>query len=188
METKAKSSHESFKNFATGVQNWVIAVAVVVGGAWTLYTFVTLDMQGRAERELFRQAQLKIEIDAAQESPEGADQCIAAIVRITNTGSRNTFLDYSGNPFSVTKIEFDQKGNSRFGQELKQRHLLSQSRVLRTGEAVEYPFFVTVSEPGMYLVQFRVYLPEGELEEHLKAGGSQGGIFWLGSTYVNVRF
>ena len=70
METKAKSSRESFKNFAAGVQSWVITVAVVVGGAWTLYTFVTLDMQGRAERELFRQAQLKIGIDAAQESPK----------------------------------------------------------------------------------------------------------------------
>ena len=177
--------YDSFKNFAAGIQSWVFSFAVLVGGGWTLYTFVTLDMAKRAEKELFAQAQVNVDVSARQEIRENGDPCIVASVKVTNAGGRNVFLDYSGKPFSVTRVSFDQAGNSYLGDELHQDSLWA-SRVLRAGETDQYPFLMAVRDPGIYIVQFKVPLPKEEMPEHLKAGGPAGKIYWQGSTVVNI--
>jgi len=178
--------YESFKNLASGMQSWIVSVAVLVGGGWTFYTFVALDMAKRAEKELFAQAQVNIKIAAREEDLGNGRSCVVAIVEVANAGGRNVFLDYSEKPFSVRRVSFDQAGNSHFGEELFQPNLWG-SRVLRGGETDQYPFLVSVRDPGMYIVQFRVPLPQREMEEHLRAGGPPGKIYWQGSSVVNVR-
>jgi hypothetical protein len=188
------NSHESFNNRAAGIQSYVVSVAVIVGGAWTLYTFVALDVKTRAERELFAQAQIDIEIDARQEVLEAGDLCIAATVKLTNTGKRNVFLDYRQKPFSVARLTFTHDGNSRFGSPLLQPSL-SDFRVLRTGETVRYSYAVTVPEPGMYIVRFMTPIPNVEIDEHDKIANRAGAprrpadrpVYWAGSTLVNVQ-
>jgi hypothetical protein len=177
--------YESFKDLAAGIQSWIISIAVLVGGGWTLYTFVALEMTKRAEKELFGQAQVNIKIAAKQEEIESGEPCVVAIVELTNAGGRNVFLDYSEKPFVVKRVSFDQAGNS-YPREVLRQPNISASRVLRAGETVQYPFLVLVQDPGMYIVQFEVPLPRAEMEEHLKRGGPEGKIYWQGSTVLNV--
>lgn len=49
------------------------------------------------------------------------------------------------------------------------------------------PFVSTIQGPGMYLVQFRVPLPEVEMAEHSSVGGAPGRVYWQGSTVLNVK-
>lgn len=178
--------YESFKNLAAGIQSWVFSLALLVGGGWTLYTFVTLDLAKRAEKELFAQAQVNVDVAARQEFRENGDPCIVATVKVTNAGGRNVFLDYSEKPFSVARVSFDKAGNSHLGDELPQDRLLWASRVLRAGETDQYPFLRAVRDPGIYIIQFKVPVPKEEMPEHLKAGGPTGKIYWQGSTVVNI--
>ena len=185
--------HDKFRNILSGVQSLVVSMAVIVGGIWTLITFSVLGEVGKAraerseiEKRLHEQAQIVIQIQASHHLVENDKHCIAATVAITNTGERNVFLDYGDPPFSVAQVTFDAQGKSHFKTALTQPNLLSRSRVLRSGETVNYPFFVVVENTGMYVVQFRVPLPPDELPEHLGAGGPKGKISWVGSTYVNI--
>jgi hypothetical protein len=178
---------ERFKDLSAGVQNCVVSIAVLVGGGWALYRFIATSEMERARLELFRQAQILIKINASDVVLNDGKHCIASIVGITNNGSRNVLLDYSDTPFSITKIDFDVLGNSSLGVELKQESLLSKSRVLRSGESVEYPFFVRVQDAGVYVVRFQVPLPSKEMQEHLSAGGPPGQIYWVGTTFLNIN-
>ena len=180
-------SHERFKNLASGIQSLIVSTAVLVGGGWTLYTFRALHLEKRAQQELFAQAQVNVKVLARQESFADCSTCVAADVEITNTGRKNVFLDYAESPpFSVTQVLFDSDGTSRLGKEIRQPSYLWASRVLRSGETVAYPFSVKVADGGMYLVQFRVPLPKGEMPYHEEVGGPVGKIYWDGATIVTV--
>jgi hypothetical protein len=180
------SPHEGFKNLAAGIQSWIISIAVLVGGGWTLYTFVVLEATKRAEKELFTQAQVNIKVHARQEALESGEPCMVAIVEVTNTGGRNVFLDYSEKPLVVKRVSFDQAGHSSSREVLRQPNISAASRVLRAGESVQYPFLILIQEPGMYIVQFEVPLPKAEMDEHRKPGGPAGKIYWEGATVLNV--
>jgi hypothetical protein len=178
---------ERFKDLSATFQNCVVSIAVLVGGGWALYRFIATQEIERAKLELSRQAQILIKINASDIVLDDGKHCIASIVGITNNGTRNVLLDYSDGPFSITKVEFDVRGNSSLGAELRQKSLLSESRVLRFGESVEYPFFVGVQDAGVYVVKFQVPLPEKEMAEHLSAKGPVGQIYWVGTTFINIK-
>jgi len=179
-------TYESFRNLASSVQSWTLSIAVIIGGGWTLYTFVALDLEEKAQRELFAQAQVSVKVLARQEIFDSCSTCVAAFVELTNTGRQNVFLDYTEAPFSVNEVLFNSDGSSRLGDEIRQANYLWASRVLRSGETVAYPFSVKVPNAGMYLVQFRVPLPEAEMKYHRDVGGSAGKIYWDGATIVTV--
>ena len=182
---------ERFRKLGAAVQSWLIAFAVLVGGAWSVYTFGALGQVERTKIALFQQAQVNIDIAAQEEltCSDPAGFCIAATVTISNNGSRDVSLSYEKPPFSAQKVAFDENGNSRLLWPLRQKNLLSVERTLRTGEEVEYPFFVKVSEAGLYLLEFRVPLPENEMEIHREFAedpSSVGQIYWIGTTYLSV--
>ena len=133
---------------------------------------------------------MNVDVTATEAVLTNGDSCIVATVKLTNTGGRNVYLEYGSEPFSVTKISFAQGGQSTFDERVSQG-LLWGSRVLRVGETDQYPLVMLVRDPGMYLVEFKVPLPEREIEEHIKAGGPPPSkaqmIYWQGSTIVNIR-
>jgi hypothetical protein len=178
---------ERFKDLSAAVQNCVVSLAVLIGGGWTLYKFVATHETERASRELFQQAQLLIKVSASEMVLADGGHCIASTVAVTNSGTRNVFLDYSGEPFSVRKIDFDARGNSSLGAELRQENLVSGSRVLRVGESVEYPFIVLVRDAGVYVVRFEIPIPPQEMPGHRGGGGAEGKPYWLGTTLINIE-
>jgi hypothetical protein len=168
------ASYESFEKLASALQSLIVSLAVLASGVWTFYTFV------------IPQAQLNVTVHAKQENVEGCSPCIAALVDVTNTGRRNVFLDFGEPPLSVWKVVLQGDGSSKLGEGIRQTNYSWASRVLRSGETVQYPFFVRVPDAGPYLVQFSVPLPEVELRQHEKAGGPKGRIYWDGAAGVTV--
>src|SRR5262245_32345243 len=98
-----------FQLIAAGIQSILVTLALLIGGIWTLYTFRALYLKQKAqaelaktEAEIFRQAVVKIIVDARQEMFGGETRCIAADVTVENLGNRNTKLDFSSwCPFRV---------------------------------------------------------------------------------------
>jgi len=183
------ASYEGFKNRAAGIQSYVLTAAVLVGGGWTLYRYITLDIR-QAQQQLFEQAQIDVTITGTQEQLDSGELCIAAIVQITNNGKRNVFLDYGGNPFSVQQVVFNDRDRP-FVSNLPHPYPF---RVLRTGEAERESFIVRVPHPGIYQVSFMVPLSEAELIEHDKIAErakapprNNAKIYWVGSAFVNVH-
>ena len=43
---------EKFNNIASGIQSLLLALAVIIGGVWTLYTFSSLKQVEKAKAEL----------------------------------------------------------------------------------------------------------------------------------------
>lgn len=180
-----------FKDVAAGIQNLAVAMAVIVGGVWTVYTFSILGTREKAKAELFKQAVLQIEVDARQERIAGVSSpIIGAVVKITNTGNRNTFLDFKEPPLSVTRIDFDNNGTAQPGFSRTQPHLFGAWMVLRTGATVQFPYFLTVTEPGLYVVAFRVLLTSEEKEESDKISEKTvqpaDRVYWPGYAYIVV--
>jgi hypothetical protein len=198
-------NHERFKNVTAGIQSIALAVAVAVGGIWTIYTFSILGTREKARAEIdkdkadFEKAKveqerqansgLDIAINAKQEQLAGdKGYYISALVKITNKGLRNRFIDFSEPPLSVTKVEFDENGNSSLSFLFDQKNILSDSIVLRTGTTVDYPFLVKVPEKGFYMISFGVELNKEEMEIHRQSGGPDvKGISWGGDAYVLVK-
>jgi hypothetical protein len=198
-------NYERFKNLTAGIQSIVLAVAVAVGGIWTVYTFSILGTREKAKAEIdkdkadFDKAKveqerqenfgLDITIDAKQEQLAGdKGYYISALVKITNKGMRNRFIDFSKPPLNIAKVEFDENGNSSLYYLLDQKNILSNSIVLRTGTTVDYPLLVKVPEKGFYIVSFVVDLNKEEMEVHKQSGGPDvEGISWAGNTYVLVK-
>ena len=151
-----------------------------------MWTFRVLQIEERAKKELFAQAQVNVDVAATEEVLANGNSCIVATVKVTNAGGRNVFLDYESKPLSVRRISFGQRGESQFGGDVPQ-DILWGSRVLRVGETDQYPLVMMIRDPGMYLVEFKVPLPKSEIPEHELAGGPSGMIYWQGSTVVNIR-
>jgi hypothetical protein len=185
---------EGFKDLSAAFQNCVVSIAVLVGGGWTLYRFIATHEVERAQNEVERAkfasaketGSLLIKVNPTDVVLDDGKHCIASIVGITNNGMRDVFLDYSEEPFSIAKLDFDVRGNSSLGAELQQESLLSKSRVLRMGESVEYPFFIRVQDAGVYVITFKVPLPKQEMDRHRSAGGPPGKIYWMGTAFINI--
>jgi hypothetical protein len=79
-------------------------------------------------------------------------------------------------------------GTSVLGPVLRQQpNLNTPSRVIRSGETVEYPYFVAVSEKSIYRVSFWVKLTDEEYAVHVKSGGKTGDIYWAAQAFVVAR-
>jgi hypothetical protein len=187
--------NEHFKNLTAGIQSIVFATAVIIGGIWTAYTFKTLGARERAEFdrekaqiEIDRDANfgLDVSVEAKQESFTGRGYYISALVKITNKGIHNRFIDFTNGGLDVEKVEFENTNSTS-------TYLLTQpnrytSIVLRTGTTVNCPFVVKVGKPGFYILSYDVPLNDEEMKIHLKSGGPNGpDISWSGSAVILVK-
>lgn len=156
----------------------------MVGGLWTIFTFVALQPAKEAEARLFEQAVVEIAVEAKQlrlENNRGL--FIEAVATVKNIGNRNTSFDFRNPPFRITKIEVGRD---------KQRNVSQHAEVidssagltLRRTASSRYHLLYPVAEPGYYLVEFSVPLSETEMALHQLAG--VGLVYWRGSTTVVV--
>jgi hypothetical protein len=178
---------EKFKNITTGIHNIAIALAILVGGIWTLFTFSSLGERQKAQNELFKQAVIDITIECNQQHFEQEkDDYIQADVKIVNQGKRNTNLNFSNSALEVSKLVFLKDGSTDKVPQIEQR-LEAASIVLRSGATQHYSFVVKIEEKGFYMLKFSVPLDSVEMAEHIAAGGPKGEITWGGSTSILIK-
>ena len=196
---------ERFKNISTGIQQIIFAIAIIVGGVWTAFTFSTLESRNIAEAGLKetelriaktheeiaeKGAVIDIKLDARQEFlHDSKDFCIAVVARFTNIGVKNTKVDMSKEPpLSVYLVSFNDDGTTYRDSVVSQKDYNMSATVARTGHTIEFPLFVKVKRKGLYFLQFRVELDEQEKKiDSAKRGIKLDDLYWMNSTYVSIK-
>jgi hypothetical protein len=211
---KKALDHERFMNVAAGVQSWVIALGVFIGGIWTLYLYTALNTKQRAlaEFEELRrknhQGVVTIDIKAEQEYiPDDPGRSIKINIQATNLGDRNIPLKLGDAPLTVSKLYPDNEGrlhiiwakNSSIPylnrDKLVVRDLRSNDLVepvafelLRAGQTVSFPTWFHVEGTGLYLIEFAPELTGEELKIAQQAAGEPNRIFHVtGQTFIVVK-
>jgi len=197
--------HERFTNIASGIQNIVLTVAIVIGGLWTAFTFSTLKTKYKSQAEITelelknartkdelaeKGAVIDIKLEAKQEILSDDEKyCIAVLAKLTNTGVKNTMVDLSQeSPLTAYLIFFNEDGTSDRVEVVTQGDYSLSSTVVRSGYTIQLPLFIKVRSKGLYVLKFRVRLDKNEmLIDSAKRGTSSEKIYWEGSTYVQVK-
>ena len=198
-------NHERFNNIASGIQNIIFGVAIIVGGVWTAFTFSTLQTKYKAQAEITdlelknartkdelaeKGAVIDIKLEARQETlPGDKNYCIAVLAKITNTGIKNTLVDLSQeSPLTSYLISFNEDGTSFQNKVVSQDDYNSSSTVVRSGYTIQLPLFMKVESKGLYVLEFKIRLDKNEiLIDNAKRGVNSEDIYWTGSTYVLVK-
>ena len=194
---------EEFKNLAAGFQSLTIAAAVVIGGAWALYRFLSLktiekaraDLE-RTKRQLQARGLLQLELSARELfMPENDVMLIELRIAVTNVGTGPEILNW--NESSVTAARLTHDSELKVGTEVQGRYLTTDSSPLygcsiHPTQIEGFSFVISVTEPGLYLIEARI---SGSPEEaqHTKNEAESGGvdvgdsaIVWQDTIYFNV--
>lgn len=177
--------HERFRNLAAGVQSSVLAVAVIIGGVWTFYTFDSLRAKSRAEAELVgleqrirEQGVVSASLQATAFKIHGdSSRYISATATVRNNGNRNMTLYFDQWVFAFSKVDafsserptFVPIGRSpAFYFNMEKNELESIPYVvLLSGEEYELHSVIKAPSRGLYFVEFEAELgkKEGSVSE-----------------------
>jgi hypothetical protein len=186
------ADHERFKDIAAGIQSYILSLAILVGGSWTLYTFWTLGTATKAtqdvevakaqlaklNQELAGQGFLDLSIQARPLSMKG-HRGILAEVTIRNTGSAYTTLPISEHACAISGVKQYAKGILKVSQPVYADTYYEFAPAAMSlgwigidpGASRVLPFFAQVQRRGVYLVVFQTKEGDGS---------------WGSSTYVAV--
>ncbi len=216
MSTPSGRRLDDLKNWAEIIQIMVVVLAILIGGSWTLYRFISLNEIGKARTELEKEkadlektrkesnlvdpprAVLDVDLSAdTMEMKEDLAYFIAITVTMKNKGTRQTVLDFSTDPFStplsITQVTFNDEGIPVWGTpsslKIAVRHGEVDNVSLSPGETISLPFGIKVRNPGIYFLEFMVPQKGKESEEHIQAvnGKSSGIIAWVKGIFINVN-
>ena len=173
---------EKFHNITTGLQSIAIAIGVVVGGLWTIYTYDALDARNKAltelkglEKQLNEQAVITVSsVFEQKELPSDNRKYAKVGVTLKNHGSRNTRLDFGDKVIAVSRMK-----KSEEDWTLKQENIMhfpaltyndvGQSIignlpyiVVRAGGEVVLHFWLQFPQPGLYFMEFQARYSEQE--------------------------
>jgi hypothetical protein len=166
------------------VHHITIVVAVVIGGSWTVFTFVRFGHVAKAKAELEKQlvdievqrkllresAVLEAQVVASQvKLQKHKDKYISAVVAIKNVGNRDTYIMYSEAHFFVTPVSYTADGAMVYGKLTAANYPSPSGRnwlatTIPPAFTREIPYTFRVSEPGIYLISFeaKAYDETGE--------------------------
>jgi hypothetical protein len=192
--------YDKWCKIASGVQAAVIALAVLIGGAWTLYTFSSLRQVDRArlqlateQRALRERGILEIAISTSQLAhPEGAHRYILATVSVKNTGNRTEVVDWGTSGLWVTRVAAADDGQAVHGQPVRYQYLVPGEEAIKSsflpGQTRQLPFLVALSAGGVYHLLFKAEVSPLERDIHVAEHGLNDVAYaWQSSTYVALQ-
>ena len=182
---------EGFNNLMGGIQALIVAISIVVAGAWTWRTFdLTLQKENaeatvvQLNESLKKEAKLIIQITANSKVYPGKNESryIEGTIFIKNNGNDLANIILENGPLMVTDVSFNENGEKIIGKTIrsgilgdvtfKQPYLTSYH--IHGGNEKVFPFLVKVPRSSIYYVDFRVNQPNEKLR-------------WSGSSYVFVE-
>jgi hypothetical protein len=181
--------HARFEAVASGVNKWIMSLAVLVGGAWTLYVYRDVP-----RREYLKsQSNLVVEVEAHQlRVPGNRRLFVEGVVTVKNVGSRNTrlLLNPRGQ-VEVTLVAFAD-GQQSFGVPDTASIFMWAGRAPRSKTSLQggidyLPFVQEVQQPGLYLVSFSAERDEWDVRQVGGHGEGDRKLTWTGATYVTVE-
>jgi hypothetical protein len=193
---------ERFEKIAAGIQSYLISAAILVGGAWTLYTFSSqLQVQNaraqltKLQRELEAEPRLEISLDARQLDSQSKDaRYVVGTLTVKNVGNGDTSLALDGKPIKIFKVVVDSTGEGwtlvrELGFRSSERATLS-GLMCHANSTSGWSFITDVREPGLYVVKFSATRKPDEAAKVVRAGTkawSNVRIQWATSRYLEVK-
>jgi hypothetical protein len=204
---------ERFANLASGVQSLVIAIAVIVGGGWSFYTFSSqLQVQNaraqltKLERDLEAEPRVELDLDISAierpsvdgppiDGPSKKRQYFVATLSAKNVGTANTVLRLNEYPVELFKVSLDRAGTEswtlirRTGVRMDHDRTLS-ALALQVGAANKTSFIIAVDSPGLYLAQVSAERTAAEAATARAVAGvpdNTGQIYWASGRYFVAK-
>ena len=181
---------ERIKDLTGIAQNLLISLAVVIGGAWTIFMFWTERPDRKAEREAFAQPIINVEVAAEQiDMDDKGGLYVFAVAKLKNHGNLTGVLDLKATPpFRISRIAFSGDGIAvgELQAPIAARNVTGTTSAALGAHAYdEYHVFVRVAEPGHYYVEFLAPLAESEFkgDKAIPADAKN----WWGATRLEVK-
>lgn len=193
---------ERFAKIASGVQNIVLAIAILVGGFWTFFIFnAQLQVENsraqvaKLKRELSEQANIEVKISARRLiTGDVKARHIVGVITVKNYGNRIATLPLSDDVLKISRVSVMDDGKLVFHETTNVGlYVVPDNRKLRSIVAfpdVEYrvPFLAKVSNPGVYFVSFLTEKTKEEKRLAGIAGESPDSLSAWGDTdFVNIE-
>lgn len=187
---------DRFQKIASGIQSYMLTLAIVVGGIWTAVQFNALKQRDIAVQQLEslkKAAALSVQFELAATPWDGhkGGTCVMVTARFTNQGSGSTTANWPEFPLTASPVKFDTKGAILFGSPIHARFLTPRgTRVLRTlmlpKATTLVPFLICLPNDGLYL--FEVGFTENRKEQlsHTAEGLLPTNI-WSENFYVSIN-
>jgi hypothetical protein len=183
--------HDRFAKICAGFQSIALIIAVVIGGIWTRYTFITLNSAGKANAELQkvraenqRQPVLWMDITSAQHESRAGGYDLTVDVLIENKGAVNTKIGWvTETPLAVAEVRegtvFQKPENPfsllGFGDATHKQYLIL------IGGRRHFEFAGHVPHAGIYYLEFQAGLNPADLGDAAKQLGPLAGTPWVWS-------
>ncbi len=157
------------KELAGVIQSLAVAVAVLVGGGWALFRYVSLRSIQHAQAALEKtQVEIErtrrtleerglIEIDLeAEQMFLGKDYVIIACATLRNIGSGTEIIDWSKSSMKANKVIFESAGNVGFSGDsiLGARPKAVLDCIIHPGAIDKEVFIIRVPDSGIYYIRF----------------------------------
>jgi len=197
--------HDRFSKLWAGAQSFVVSVAVLAGGGWTLYTFISLNLIGKAKADLEksrietrdllrRQPVLSMAITSVQETLGSGGYDLAITVLIENKGSLNTQITWTkATPLVIASFRQGEQGHLVPGTVTVAKPLAlvetsPSSYLILAGGLLRLPFLVHLTHAGLYYLQFQTEVSLTDVTDVEKLGTPSGHpLVWSDSSFVVVR-
>jgi hypothetical protein len=167
-------STADLKNVAAAAQSFAIAIGVIVGGAWTLFTFWSLATMQRAKAEL-------LELQRGEEpgfqmslKSRVIGRTIIVELELCNPSKRTVGLDLvSVPPITLVNLDFETHGRVVIdGKPIRIEAMTVESgkfrkqgtRYLRGGDKRNTVHVCEVPGPGLYMIEAKVAYSEASLK------------------------
>ena len=155
---------QQFKDVSAGIQSVVVALAVLIGGVWTLYTFQSLRSADEARAKVA--TSMSISISSRQVKGSQSKQFgLAFEVLLENTGGQDITVDLTRPPLTLTAVSSNSEGKPV----PKRSYNASPMYAPGTADFRSVPvqgvqvkskktisFYVEVDQPGTYFAAFSV--------------------------------
>ena len=171
-------SSDATIKFVESLESAIIIVGAIIGSSWAVFTFIAQRRNWLVKKQPLIKLNLRVE---QRWLPDDPSFYLHIIVEATNDGNVVDYMHYSGDDhLSVTRYHIDAKGE-RVSTEKIVRVLESTKgrkvnfNTLLPGSTVELPFWVRVTDPGLFHIRFYFLPNEQQLNAMKKAGHTLSG-------------
>lgn len=150
---------------ASATQSIVISLAVIIGGAWTLYTFqAQLHVENaqaqlqKLKREIESEPRLEIDMTTQElDLPRSSERFILGTITVKNVGSANTVLILDEKPIRIYSVEVGsqrEEWTEVSATPLKTGPKAHGWLVCHVGATTHAEFVARIDGPGLYVATF----------------------------------
>ena len=182
--------HDRFQKISAGIQSWLVSIALVIGGGWTLYVFNSQFQAENAraqlaklERELLEPAKLELEIIVQPLNPSTSSNhhYFECQFSVKNVGSKNTVLTFDLDSVKLFRVGFDGQGQARWEaiqtpwipSYLKQEQTRIAELSAFASSTNHVSWVIDVQAPGVYAISVDVFRKPSEVAELIAAGAAR---------------